>query len=128
MVEIIKGRVVEKWRNDRRVRRVVLQLDADAINDVVRNEILRQAREQGITVPDLESADPDLEYGILDKSDRNGGYEYPYLCHVHLSYYEDFKGCVHKYSCGCNVVEEKPEDGIKSEIHDHKCKKHGGHY
>lgn len=34
---------------------------------------------------------------------------------------------VHTYSCGCRFYEAYPEDGLRSETHNHPCSNHGGH-
>lgn len=87
-VEIKKGEIVEKWRNDRRVQRVLLKIDGDLVRDIVQREICRQAIKAGVILPDIgnrNSCDPWLRIFTLN----GDGYDDPHICHAELSYYVD---------------------------------------
>jgi hypothetical protein len=90
MLDISKGEIVQKWRNGRTVQRVELKLDGDLVRDAVQREIVRQAKQQGVRLPDLAdqySCDPWLRFFTL--SHDSEGYDDPFICHATLSFYED---------------------------------------
>ena len=89
-IEVTKSKIVESWRGGRRVQRVELKIDGDQVRRVVKREIVRQARRQGVKLPDLYdnyTSDPWLRTRTL--SDDGEGYDDPYVCHAELSFYED---------------------------------------
>lgn len=90
-----RGKIIDKWRDNRTVQQITLKLDGDAVRNVVKKEIIRQAKELGIKLPpnfeDEYSCAPYLQLGTPGSgSHEDEYYEYPYISHALLSYYVDF--------------------------------------
>lgn len=90
-LNITKGEIVKDWRGKPAVQRVCVKLDGWEVEKLVKNAIATKLKQMGVRIPDLNNQSESaawLRTAVLGDYD---GYDYPHLCHMELSYYEEIK-------------------------------------